>query len=80
MAGSPRVPFAPCVRALRKSASECGGSAVMCIGYDARCVQKRVPGVFSNPEKGEGGKPFVMSIHARRSRRRARTARGGTTY
>ena len=23
----------------------------MCIGYEAKCSQKRVPGVFSNPKK-----------------------------
>jgi len=23
----------------------------MCIGYEARCIQKRVPGVFSNPKE-----------------------------
>jgi hypothetical protein len=44
------APFAPCVRALRNSASECGGRAVMCMGYETRCVQKRVPGVFSRPK------------------------------
>ena len=45
------TPFAPCVRALRNSASECGGKAVMCMGYEARCVQKRAPGVLSRPKE-----------------------------
>ena len=49
--GGEDAPFAPCVSALRKSASECGGREVMCIGYEARCVQKRVPGVFSKPKE-----------------------------
>ena len=47
------TPFAPCVRALRNSASGVRSSTVICIGYEARCFEKRVPDVFSNPNTQE---------------------------